>query len=130
MAGRKSTATYKDVYRLYAAQVDSGQLQPGDRLPSSQALERTHGISHVTAAKVYLVLQLLGYTYATPRGTFVATTPQTRRFERLRDSLNTLDDTGQGLQLEVGENGSCIVGRDGGVCWSSETERWETVPTQ
>lgn len=130
MAGRERAATYKDVYQLYADRIDSGQLRPGDRLPSSQALEEQHHISHATAAKVYFVLQILGYTYATPRGTFVADTRQGRLLERLCNALNDLEKDGQGLQLEVGDSSSCILGREGGVCWNQETQQWEIFPAQ
>lgn len=130
VTGRERSATYKDVYQLYADRIDSGQLQPGDRLPSSQALEEQHHISHATATKVYFLLQILGYTYATPRGTFVADTRQGRLLERLCGALNDLESEGQGLQLEVGDSGSCILGRDGGVCWNPETKKWEIVSPQ
>src|SRR4051812_47241633 len=55
-----------------AALVDSGDLEPGARLPATRALAADAGINHLTAVRVYRRLAELGYvTAAVGRGTFV-----------------------------------------------------------
>lgn len=127
MSVHQGVTTYKDVCRHYTSLIDAGVMRPGEQLPTTKELEELHGISHATAGKVYFVLRAQGYTYSTSRGTYVAGTRQERLLERLRDALNALDGDDQGLQLEVGDHGSCVMGRDGGVCWNSETRQWEIV---
>jgi DNA-binding transcriptional MocR family regulator len=55
-----------------AALVDSGELEPGERLPATRTLAADAGINHLTAVRVYRRLAELGYvTAAVGRGTFV-----------------------------------------------------------
>ncbi len=55
-----------------AATVDSGELEPGARLPATRALAADAGINHLTAVRVYRRLAELGYvSAAVGRGTFV-----------------------------------------------------------
>jgi DNA-binding transcriptional MocR family regulator len=55
-----------------AVLVDSGELEPGARLPATRALAADAGINHLTAVRVYRRLAELGYvTAAVGRGTFV-----------------------------------------------------------
>ena len=52
--------------------VDSGELEPGAKLPATRALAADAGINHLTAVRVYRRLAELGYvTAAVGRGTFV-----------------------------------------------------------
>jgi 2-aminoadipate transaminase len=65
--------TQQLVDRVVAA-VDSGELDPGEKLPTTRALAEQAGINHLTAARVYRRLAELGYVTATVgRGTFVRT---------------------------------------------------------
>jgi DNA-binding transcriptional MocR family regulator len=55
-----------------AGLVDSGELEPGAKLPATRALAADAGINHLTAVRVYRRLSELGYvTAAVGRGTFV-----------------------------------------------------------
>jgi len=55
-----------------AAAIDSGELEPGEKLPPTRALAADAGINHLTAVRVYRRLAELGYvTAAVGRGTFV-----------------------------------------------------------
>ena len=57
---------------LFAAAIESGELEPGEKLPTTRALAAEAGINHLTAARVYRRLAELGYVTATVgRGTFV-----------------------------------------------------------
>lgn len=49
-----------EVVAAWAAQITSGVLAPGDRLPSSRALARAHGISQWAAGKVLAKLGEMG----------------------------------------------------------------------
>src|SRR5215208_5922000 len=56
----------------FAAAIDSGELEPGEKLPTTRALAADAGVNHLTAARVYRRLAEQGYVTATVgRGTFV-----------------------------------------------------------
>src|SRR5882724_13380437 len=56
--------------------IDTGLLEPGEKLPTTRALAADAGVNHLTAARVYRRLAELGYVTATVgRGTFVRTVP-------------------------------------------------------
>jgi DNA-binding transcriptional MocR family regulator len=58
----------------FSAAIDSGELEPGEKLPTTRALAADAGVNHLTAARVYRRLAELGYVTATVgRGTFVRT---------------------------------------------------------
>jgi len=55
-----------------AGLIDSGELEPGAKLPATRAFAADAGINHLTAVRVYRRLAELGYvTAAVGRGTFV-----------------------------------------------------------
>lgn len=62
---------------LLVGAIESGELGPGEKLPTTRALAAEAGVNHLTAARVYRRLAELGYVTATVgRGTFVrALTP-------------------------------------------------------
>src|SRR5215213_6399608 len=56
----------------FAAAIDSGELEPGEKLPPTRELAELVGVNHLTAARVYRRLSELGYvTASVGRGTFV-----------------------------------------------------------
>jgi DNA-binding transcriptional MocR family regulator len=56
----------------FSAAIDAGELEPGEKLPTTRALAEEAGINHLTAARVYRRLAELGYvTASVGRGTFV-----------------------------------------------------------
>jgi 2-aminoadipate transaminase len=58
----------------FAAAIESGELEPGEKLPPTRALAEEAGVNHLTAARVYRRLAEEGYVTATVgRGTFVRT---------------------------------------------------------
>ncbi|MBV8247923.1 MAG: PLP-dependent aminotransferase family protein [Comamonas sp.] len=68
-----------NLYRLLvdtlAAQIRSGQLPPGTRLPTHRQLARRHGVALSTATRVYAELEALGLARGeVGRGTFVRET--------------------------------------------------------
>ena len=59
---------------LFTEAIESGKLDPGEKLPTTRALAADAGVNHLTAARVYRRLAELGYvTASVGRGTFVRT---------------------------------------------------------
>src|SRR3954453_6069818 len=59
---------------LFSDAIDAGELEPGEKLPTTRALAADARVNHLTAARVYRRLAELGYVTATVgRGTFVRT---------------------------------------------------------
>ena len=115
------------MYNHFAQLIDGGQLRPGDRIPPSPVIADVWDISHATAAKALQALRDDQYVKSNSKGTVVAYTKPQRLLVRLASALNGLEDDRQSLQLESSERGTCIMGRDGGVCWNALTMRWEPV---
>jgi 2-aminoadipate transaminase len=58
----------------FSAAIESGELEPGAKLPPTRELAADAGVNHLTAARVYRKLAELGYVTArVGRGTFVRT---------------------------------------------------------
>ncbi|HUR85528.1 MAG TPA: PLP-dependent aminotransferase family protein [Solirubrobacteraceae bacterium] len=69
--GGEISLTQQLVSRI-AELIDTGELEPGEKLPATRALAADAGINHLTAVRVYRRLAELGYvTAAVGRGTFV-----------------------------------------------------------
>lgn len=69
------TARYKQVVDAFAADIHSGSLRPGARLPTHRELARRHGLALATATRVYAELEAMGLVSGeTGRGTFVRET--------------------------------------------------------
>lgn len=65
-------ARYKTVVDRFAAQIASGELAPGTRLPTHRQLAAAEGLALVTASRVYAELEGMGLVSGeTGRGTFV-----------------------------------------------------------
>src|SRR3954447_3523268 len=57
---------------LFTDAIEAGELEPGEKLPTTRALAADAGVNHLTAARVYRRLAELGYvTASVGRGTFV-----------------------------------------------------------
>lgn len=63
---------YQQLIRHFTAQIDSGRLQQGERLPPSRDLAKQLGIGRISVVSAYNELQAKGLISAHPgRGTFV-----------------------------------------------------------
>lgn len=70
-----SRSRYKTLVDAYAADIRSGQLPPGTRLPTHRQLAAQEGLALVTASRVYAELEAMGLVSGeTGRGTFVRET--------------------------------------------------------
>lgn len=66
---------YKSLVDTFAADIRSGRLPPGTRLPTHRQLATTEGLALVTASRVYAELEAMGLVSGeTGRGTFVRET--------------------------------------------------------
>jgi len=66
---------YKSLVDTFAADIHSGRLLPGTRLPTHRQLATTEGLALVTASRVYAELEAMGLVSGeTGRGTFVRET--------------------------------------------------------
>jgi len=66
---------YKSLVDSFAADIRSGRLSPGTRLPTHRQLAATQGLALVTASRVYAELEAMGLVSGeTGRGTFVRET--------------------------------------------------------
>ncbi|WP_406507614.1 GntR family transcriptional regulator [Streptomyces sp. NBC_00212] len=64
---------YQRIAAQIIARIESGELQPGDRVPSVNQIMEIEGVSRATAARVPGVLRAEGYATATPGiGTIVS----------------------------------------------------------
>ena len=65
-------ARYKQIVDQFAAEIHTGQLKPGTRLPTHRQLAKNNRIALVTASRVYAELEKMGLVSGeTGRGTFV-----------------------------------------------------------
>ncbi|MDB5984516.1 MAG: GntR family transcriptional regulator [Pseudomonas sp.] len=70
-----ASSRYKSLVDAFAADIRSGQLLPGTRLPTHRQLAATEGLALVTATRVYAELEAMGLVSGeTGRGTFVRET--------------------------------------------------------
>lgn len=59
-------AAFRQLARIVRAQIDSGQLEPGGRVPSEVALAQEHGISRDTVRRAMALLRAEGRIVVTP----------------------------------------------------------------
>ena len=68
------TSLTQQVVDRFAAAIEAGELEPGEKLPPTRELAELVGVNHLTAARVYRRLAELGFvTASVGRGTFVRT---------------------------------------------------------
>ena len=68
--GSAKTPMYEQLYRALAADIRSGALAAGERLPSKRALSAHLGVSLVTVETAYSLLAAEGYIRSRPRSGF------------------------------------------------------------
>jgi DNA-binding GntR family transcriptional regulator len=65
------TAPWRQIAQVYRARIESGELAPGDRLPSIASISQEYGVAMTTAQKVIVALREEGLVTTSPMGTFV-----------------------------------------------------------
>ena len=66
------TAPWRQIAEIFRARISSGELAPGDRLPSIASISQEYGVAMTTAQKVIVALRDEGLAVTSPMGTFVA----------------------------------------------------------
>jgi GntR family transcriptional regulator len=64
-------APWRQIHAILRAQITSGELAPGDRLPSITSLAQQYGVAMTTARKALDALKDEGLVVTSPMGTFV-----------------------------------------------------------
>ncbi|WP_224387532.1 GntR family transcriptional regulator [Pseudonocardia sp. ICBG1293] len=96
-----SLAAYQQVAEAIKAEIRSGHLRPGQRLPSNRALSKQYEVALGTAQKALKMLEDGDWVTTTPAvGVFVAATPGHEdpsttqalagRVEQIQDALESL----------------------------------------
>ena len=71
------TPYYQQVADALRARIRSGELRPGDRVPSENEIKRDHQVARETARKALSVLRDEGLIVTMPaRGSYVAERPR------------------------------------------------------
>ena len=82
---------YKSLVDGFAADIRSGRLSPGTRLPTHRQLAASEGLALVTASRVYAELEAMGLVSGeTGRGTFVRCTDRIHGGHMCGDMVDTL----------------------------------------
>lgn len=107
ISNNKSKPIYEQITSQIKAAIMSGEMQPGEMLPSMRALAKSLHISVITAQKAYEDLQRDGFIETvTGRGTFVASTnKEFFQEEKLRNAEEKLQEAAEigrssGISLE------------------------------
>ncbi len=65
-------APWRQIAQIYRDKIESGELQPGDRVPSIRTLAQQYEVATTTAQKVIEALRDEGLIVTSPMGAFVA----------------------------------------------------------
>jgi len=65
-------APWRQIAQIYRERIVSGELAPGDRLPSIRSIAQEYEVATTTAQKVIEALRNEGLAVTSPMGTFVA----------------------------------------------------------
>ncbi|MFD5000432.1 GntR family transcriptional regulator [Streptomyces buecherae] len=72
----RAQKTFSEIADHYRERILSGALEPGSRLPSSEELCGTWGVTTTTIGQALQALAIERFVCTTPRGTFVADEPR------------------------------------------------------
>lgn len=115
---------YAEIAENFRRRIDSGDLLPGDVIPTIPELMQETGSARATVSRAVALLQDEGYL--TPGQGFegrvhVNLGGPARKYAVLLDALNSLEADGEDLQVP----GRRLTGRSSGITWNAKTKRWE-----
>ncbi|MFS8145743.1 FadR/GntR family transcriptional regulator [Rhizobium sp. BR 249] len=85
------------------AQIESGDLQPGQRLPTEQAIMAATGVSRTIVREALATLRAKGLiTTRQGLGAFVSNDPTPRSFSIIPNDLQSIDEVLRVLELRIG----------------------------
>ncbi|MCX4097300.1 GntR family transcriptional regulator [Nocardia sp. alder85J] len=100
-----ATAPYLQVVADIRKKIESGQLRPGDRIPSQRTIATDYQVAPMTASKAIRTLCDGGWATSVPSlGVFVSEAPpasEAASVEELRDEVRELRDLVTGLTARV-----------------------------
>jgi DNA-binding FadR family transcriptional regulator len=86
-----------------AAQIEAGDLSPGQRLPTEQAIMSATGVSRTVVREALAALRARGLiTTRQGLGAFVANDPKPRSFSIVPYDLQSIDDVISVIELRIG----------------------------
>ncbi|MFC3981550.1 GntR family transcriptional regulator [Streptosporangium jomthongense] len=94
--GFEGLAPYRRIAAQIRARIESGEIQPGDRVPSVRTIMREEGVSTATATRVAAVLRAEGYATSVPGIGTIAVLP--KKLTTGPDRLQMLRATGSGYR--------------------------------
>jgi len=98
---------YYQLQRILLEQIESGQLVPGQAIPTEKELERDYGLSRTTVRQALNELARAGYlTRERGRGSFVAAKVEDTRSEKLSGFMEELIERGVPVGCQILFNGS------------------------
>lgn len=95
-ASPQALPPYRRIAAKIREQIERGELQPGDRIPSVREIMRTEGVTTATATRVAAVLRAEGYVESVPGIGTVVTVP--RKLTAGSDRLQMLRAGGTGFK--------------------------------
>jgi DNA-binding GntR family transcriptional regulator len=120
-----TTAPYFKIAEKYRGLIEEGHYMPGGPFYTTEALAEAECVHRSTAYKALAVLRNEGYLYGTPKGTFVSQQSRFERlYDRLVDTLNELNDAGQGISLSTKGGKLKITGLLADVIFDTKEQRW------
>ena len=69
---------YQEIVNELKTRIDSGELGPGEKIPSVSEMRKFHGVSHITAARVYKELSAIHYVEGSRRSGYHVCDPAQR----------------------------------------------------
>ncbi|MFH5776577.1 FadR/GntR family transcriptional regulator [Paracoccus sp. NGMCC 1.201697] len=86
-----------------SAQIEAGDLQPGQRLPTEQAIMEATGVSRTIVREALATLRAKGMiTTRQGLGAFVSSDPVSRAFSITSSDLESIDDVLHVIELRIG----------------------------
>lgn len=91
---KKKIAKYLEISKDIISEIESGYLQPGDKILSENELIKKYKISNTTARKILLEIELKGYVLRLKgKGTFVVNRSEDMHLTRILGSFDTMKDS-------------------------------------
>ncbi|PSJ38503.1 FadR/GntR family transcriptional regulator [Allosphingosinicella deserti] len=100
--GPRTSSMTDDLFAKFEAQVRSGALAPGSRLPTQKEIALAENVSRTVVREAFARLAAQGLTVSRQgSGVFVADTAEYRAFQITRDELNELADVIKLLEMRL-----------------------------
>ncbi len=91
---KKTNSKYLAISKEISNKIESGELQPGDKVPSENELIKTYKISNTTARKILLEVELEGWVKRIKgKGTFVLNRSEDKHLTRVLGSFHAVKES-------------------------------------